>query len=135
MLTGFVMMLTIINIPLRAQIVNLYDAVKSGLLLLPLMGSTAVGSALGGAFSAKKNRTFLTLNLASVFMLVGSGLLSDLPDTISPAPRQWGYEVVLGFGIGLNLSTMTFLTSLQVEFEDHGKWTYTDAATRPVHSC
>jgi len=57
-LTGFVMYLAVVNIPMRASIVNLYDEVKSGILLLPLMGATAVGSAVGGALSAKRNRTF-----------------------------------------------------------------------------
>jgi hypothetical protein len=114
------MLLVIINIPLRAQLVNLKDAIGSGVVLLPLMGSTAVGSALGGAASAKKNNTFWTLNLASIFMLVGSALLSTLPDTVNPVPKQYGFEAILGFGLGLSLSTMTFLTSMQVEFEDHG---------------
>ncbi|GFF35577.1 hypothetical protein IFM46972_04597 [Aspergillus udagawae] len=119
MLTGFVMLLVIINIPLRAQLVNLKDAIESGILLLPLMGSTAVGSALGGAASAQRNNTFWTLNLASIFMLVGSALLSTLPDSVDPVPKQYGFEAILGFGLGLSLSTMTFLTSMQVEFEDH----------------
>ncbi|KAL3479547.1 MFS general substrate transporter [Aspergillus californicus] len=118
-LTGFVMLLIIINIPLRAQIVNLKDAVASGILLLPLMGGTAVGSAIGGAASAKRNNAFWTLNLASIFMVIGSASLSTLTDSVDPAPRQWGLEAILGFGIGLSLSTMTFLTTMQVEFQDH----------------
>ncbi|KAF5864307.1 hypothetical protein ETB97_008085 [Aspergillus alliaceus] len=118
-LTGFVMLLTIVNIPIRAQIVNLKDAIGSGILLLPLMGSTAVGSALGGAVSAKKNNTFWTLNLASIFMLIGSALLSTLPESVEPVAKQYGFEVILGLGLGLSLSTITFLTSMQVDFEDH----------------
>jgi hypothetical protein len=77
------------------------------------MGAMAVGSALGGALSAKKNLTFWTLNAASIFMLIGSGL--------SPAARQWVFEVILGLGLGLNLSTSTLMTSLQAEFEDYCK--------------
>jgi hypothetical protein len=122
LLTGFTLHLSIISIPLRAQIVNVYDAIKSGLLLLPLMGAMAIGSALGGAMSSKKNLTFWTLNAASVFMLIGSGLMSTIPGTLSPAARQWGYEVILGLGLGLNLSTSTLMTSLQAEFEDYSKY-------------
>ncbi|KAI3055433.1 hypothetical protein CBS147352_2886 [Aspergillus niger] len=118
-LTGFVMLLVIVNIPLRAQIVNLKDAVASGILLLPLMAGTAVGSAIGGAASAKRNNAFWTLNLASIFMVIGSASLSTLTDSVDPAPRQWGLEAILGFGIGLSLSTITFLTTMQVEFQDH----------------
>ncbi|KAK4154959.1 MFS general substrate transporter [Chaetomidium leptoderma] len=117
-LTGFVMYVAIVNIPMRAQIVNLYDEVRSGVLLLPLMGATAVGSALGGAFQSKENRTFWTLNAASIFMLVGCGIMSILPDTVDVAAKQWGFEVILGFGIGMNLSTATLLTSLNADFQD-----------------
>ncbi|KAK3300902.1 major facilitator superfamily domain-containing protein [Chaetomium fimeti] len=117
-LTGFVMYLVIVNIPMRAQIVNFYDEVRSGVLLLPLMGATAVGSALGGACSSKQNRTFWSLNTASVFMLVGCGIMSILPATVDVAARQWGFEVILGFGIGMNLSTATLIPSLNADFQD-----------------
>ena len=114
------MMLTIINLPLRSEIVHLYDAIKSGVLLLPLMGSIAVGSALGGAASARHNNLYWTLSGAGVLMLIGSALLSTLGDSIAVEGKEWGFPVLLGLGLGLNLSTTTFLTSLQVEFEDHG---------------
>ncbi|AEO70627.1 uncharacterized protein THITE_2132082 [Thermothielavioides terrestris NRRL 8126] len=117
--TGFVMMLTIVHVPFRAEIANLYDAVKSGILLLPLMGSMAVGSALGGAASTKRNNTWWTLVISGILMLVGSALLSTLTDTSSPEPKEWGFQVILGLGLGLNLSTATFITSMSVEFEDH----------------
>ncbi|KAH6636358.1 hypothetical protein F5144DRAFT_619703 [Chaetomium tenue] len=118
-LTGFVMYLVIVNIPMRAQIVNFYNEVRSGVLLLPLMGATAVGSALGGAFSSKQNRTFWSLNAASIFMLLGCGIMSTLPDTVDVAARQWGFEAILGFGIGMNLSTATLIPSLNADFQDY----------------
>jgi len=121
-LTGFVMYLAVVNIPMRASIVNRYDEVKSGILLLPLMGATAVGSALGGAMSAKENRTFWTLNVASGLMLVGSGVMAMVPGTVEVASRQWGFEVLLGLGVGMNLSTSTLLTSLNSEFRDFGEF-------------
>ena len=123
-LTGFVMYLAVVNIPMRASIVNLYDEVKSGILLLPLMGATAVGSAVGGALSAKRNRTFWTLNVASGFMLVGSGVMSMVPGTVEVSSRQWGFEVLLGLGVGMNLSTSTLLTSLNSEFQDFGEFLF-----------
>ena len=120
-MTGFVMFLAIVHIPIKAQIVNLYDAVKSGILLLPLMAAMAVGSMVDGALSAKENNTFWTLNAASILMLMGSGLLSTLGETLKPESKQWGFEVLLGIGLGLNMASATFITSLQVPFEYHGK--------------
>ncbi|KAK4232826.1 MFS general substrate transporter, partial [Achaetomium macrosporum] len=130
--TGFVMMLTIINLPLRAEFVNLYTAVKSGVLLLPLMGSVAVGSGLGGAASAKRNNTWWTQIVSAILMLVGSALFSTLTDAKSPEPKQWAFQVVLGLGVGLSLSTTTFITSLSVEFEDHAPEELSDFYASPV---
>ncbi|OAA47799.1 Major facilitator superfamily domain, general substrate transporter [Metarhizium rileyi] len=118
-LSGFVLLLTIINIPLRSQIVNVYGPVKSGALLLPMMGGGAAGCALGGGLSLRRNNIFPVLIVASIMIAVSSGLLSDLPETLEPAPKQWGIEALLGLGVGLKISSTTFLSVLQVDFEDH----------------
>lgn len=119
-LSGFVLLLAIINIPLRAQIVNLYGPVKAGALLIPTMAGGALGCALGGGLSLRKNNTFPVLVAASVIITIAAGLLSDLPSAIKPPAKQWGIEVVLGLGVGLKISTTTLIAVLQVEFEDHG---------------
>jgi hypothetical protein len=121
-LTGFVLLLAVVNIPLRAQIVDVVSAVKSGLQLLPLVGSCALGSALGGGASFRKNHAYLTLNLASALMLLGCGLLSTLPESGVRTKAHLGYEFIMGLGIGISLSTMTLMTSMQVLFIDHGKY-------------
>ncbi|KAJ4153604.1 hypothetical protein LMH87_010086 [Akanthomyces muscarius] len=118
-LSGFVLLLAIINIPLRSQIVNLYGPVKAGALLLPMMGGGAAGCALGGALSLRRNNTFPVLVAASAILTIASGVLSRLPDGIKPPAWQWGLEVVLGLGIGLKISSTTFLAVLQSSFEDH----------------
>lgn len=119
-LSGFVLLLAIINIPLRSQIVNLYGPVKAGALLLPMMGGGAAGCAIGGALSLRRNNTFPVLVVASVIITIASGFLSNLPDAIKPPPRQWGLEAVLGVGVGLKISSTTFLAVLESSFEDHG---------------
>lgn len=120
-LGGFVLLLAIINIPLRSQIVNIYDPVKAGVLLLPMMGGGATGCALGGAASLRRNNTCPVLILASVIITVACGILSSLSGDFDPQPRQWAAEVILGIGLGLKISSSTFLSVLQSEFEDHGK--------------
>jgi hypothetical protein len=121
-LTGFVLLLAVVNIPLRAQIVDVVSAVKSGLQLLPLVGGCALGSAIGGGASFRKNNAYITLNLASALMLLGCGLLSTLPESGAHTSLLLGYGFIMGLGIGISLSTMTFITSLQVLFVDHGKF-------------
>jgi hypothetical protein len=100
--------------------VDLNSPVKSGLRLLPLVGATAFGSLFGGGASAVKNLTFYTMNAGTALMLVGTGLLSHLPADGHHINAQYGWEVLLGLGLGMSVSTATFMNSLEVEFLDHG---------------
>ena len=86
-----------------------------------MVGGSALGSAIGGGVSSKKNNTYITIKAASAFMLLGSGLLSTLPTSGQHTKAQLGYEFILGLGIGISLSTMPFVTSMQVLFIDQGK--------------
>jgi hypothetical protein len=120
-LIGYVQFTAIFSIPLRAQIVDLNTPVRAGLRLLPLVASTACGSIVGGGSSAKKNMTFYTMSVGVGLVILGSGLLSSLPGDGHQVTAQYGYEVLLGLGLGMTVSTATFMNSLEVDFVDHGK--------------
>ncbi len=55
---GFPYFVILYNLPIRFQVVNEMSALSAGIGLLPMLGSTAVGSMIGGIISGKKNRTF-----------------------------------------------------------------------------
>ena len=112
--------MAIFHIPIRAQITELYDAVQSGLLLLPLLGSSAVGAASAGIISHRKNFTFWVMGMSSILMIVASVLLSQLPESTSSLPAQRGYLAILGLGAGMNIATTTLLAALHSEIENHG---------------
>jgi hypothetical protein len=122
-LVGYVQFTAVFSIPLRAQIVDLDSPVKSGLRLLPLVSATAFGSLFGGGASAKWNFTFYTMSIGCALVVIGTGLLSSLPSDGHRTDAQYGWEVILGLGIGMTVSTATFMNSLEVEFEDHGMHT------------
>jgi hypothetical protein len=120
-LTGYVQFTAVFSIPLRSQIVDLSSPVKSGIRLLPLVSATAFGSLFGGGASAKRNLTFYTMSIGTALMLVGTALLSyALPADGSHTNAQYGYQAILGLGLGMSVSTATFMNSLEVEFIDHG---------------
>lgn len=125
LLTGYVYTSTIINIPIRGQIVNILSAVEASIRLVPLLGASAVGSFVAGAASFRKNNTFWTLSIACCFMMLGSGLMSTLDITVYTQAKQYGYEVLLGFGIGLTFSTTTIIAGLNTQFIHHGKYLHT----------
>lgn len=83
-----------------------------------MLGSTAFGSFLAGALSSKRNNTALTLIASSCLQLVGTGLLSTLSDVTTEIKAQYGYQVVLGLGIGLSLGSATIMTSVQASRAD-----------------
>lgn len=114
MLTGFPYIALSIIIPERFQIVNRESVLMAGLHILPLLGACAVGSFLGGAISSKRNNTSFTLIGASSLQLLGVGLMSMLTGPDASVSAQYGFQVILGLGVGLSFSAATVMTSILV---------------------
>jgi MFS family permease len=79
-----------------------------------MLGATAVGSFIGGAINAKKNLTFYTLIASSTLQVVGIGLMTTLNNVATDVSAQYGFQVLIGFAVGLCFSAGTVLTSLHV---------------------
>lgn len=120
-ITGFPYYVVIYNIPLHLQIVNGKSPLMAGLGLLLLLVSTATGSMLGGAVSSKKDLSFYTLTVGSCLLTLGVGLLSTVADGSAIDPRIYGFEVFVGLGFGLSVSTSSILAAIRCEIKDHGK--------------
>jgi hypothetical protein len=116
---GFPYFVIIYSLPIRFQVVNEMSALSAGIGLLPMLGSTAIGSMLGGLISGKKNRTFETLIVATCFMTLGTGLLSTLSPTLAAEPKTYGFQVLTGLGFGLTVSTVSMLAALECDIRDH----------------
>jgi hypothetical protein len=120
-LTGFPYIVSVIMLPERFQIVNGASSLMAGVYLLPLLGSSAIGSYLGGAISSKRNNTSYTLIASSLLQMAGCGFLSTIGNKVDIMPRQHIFEFVLGLGIGMSLSTATIMTSVQAKHGDLGE--------------
>ena len=116
---GFPFFLIIYSFPIRFQVVNEMSALSAGIGLLPMLGSTAIGSMLGGLISGKKNRTFETLIVATCLMTLGAGLLSTLSPTLTAEPKIYGLQVLTGLGFGLTVSTVSMLAAFECDIRDH----------------
>ncbi|KAI1176682.1 major facilitator superfamily transporter [Nemania sp. FL0916] len=119
MFMGFPYILVTYAFPIRSQIVNGKDALISGLMLLPMLGSSAIGSGLAGKFNATKDRTCETLGIATGFMTLGCGLLTTISGSVNIEAKALGFLVFIGLGFGLSVSTTTMLASLQSSVRDH----------------
>lgn len=105
-------------IPERFQIVHNDSALKSGLKLLPLLGSCALASFVAGAASRKRNNTSVVLVVCSALQLLGTGLMTMIVKPDSSNATLYGFQAIVGFGIGLCFSAATTAVSLQVSKED-----------------
>ena len=113
----------IVNIPQRSQAVNGLSPVRAGLALLPLLLTSPFATAISGVLTAtlKIPPVYLIIS-GAVLQLVGVGLISSLPiGTKSISPKQYGYEVIMGLGFGMVLSTILTMAPLVVSKRDTRK--------------
>jgi hypothetical protein len=116
---GFPFMMMVYAFPLRAQAVNGKQPLEAGVLLLPMLGSVAVGTVLGGAFNAKKNFIPETLTVAGCLMVLGLALETTLSMGPDLEPKALGLLVFIGLGFGLSASTSTMMTVFEAPIREH----------------
>ena len=118
--TGFVYFSVIYSLPIHFQIVYQKSALAAGIALLPMLGSAAIGSMLGGVLSGGKRNNIFPVNMAAVaLMALGSGLLSTV-SSLAVQTKVYGFQVLIGLGFGLSISSITMLAILESSSADHG---------------
>jgi MFS family permease len=88
-----------VQLPQRFQNVNFTTAERAGILLLPTTLMTAVGAMVGGLASNKIHAEYVLI-AASALVCVGTGLLGSLPTSSAIWPGTYGYEIIMGLGLG-----------------------------------
>ncbi|KAK4206747.1 major facilitator superfamily domain-containing protein [Rhypophila decipiens] len=118
--TGFIYVALVIKIPERLQVMYGETSVWAGIHLLPMLGSCAVGSTLGGAISKKKNLTSQTLVLATFIQVLGLGLLYGVssPDPQTEKRYLFGFTAIYGLGIGLCFAACTMIAGIEARNDD-----------------
>jgi len=97
---------------------------RAGLALLPLLLTSPFAAAASGLLTSNfKIPPFYLILVGSLLQFVGLGLTCSLPTgSFSISPQRYGYEVIMGLGFGLSLSTLLTLAPLLVEESELGKW-------------
>jgi len=99
----------VVELPQRFQIVEGNSPVAAGVKLLPVMVASAAGSLISGAINSKRNATPYTLICGSFFQLLGFGLMITIGDQQTTLPQQYVFQIFLGLGFGLVVSTVTIM--------------------------
>lgn len=121
LLGGFPYFVVIYALPLRLQVVNERSALLAGVSLLPMLGSVAIASALGGYIHRKRERIFGTLLAGSLFMVIGSACLSTLENAVAVPAKMYGFEVFMGLGFGLMVSTVSLGAMIEADTLDRSQ--------------
>ncbi|KAI1466940.1 major facilitator superfamily domain-containing protein [Daldinia caldariorum] len=129
---GFPYMLVIYAFPLRLQVVNGKSSLIAGVMLLPMLGLSAVGSLLAGAINGKKDRIFETMFVATCLVVLGCGLLSTLSSSPELEQKALGFLVFVGLGFGMVVSTATMVATFHSSIRDHGEFSAIKSFSKPV---
>lgn len=118
---GFAYLATLYAVPLRLQVVNGKNPITAGLMMLPMLGGTGVGSALTGMFSKKQNRLSETMIFATAMVTLGLALETTVSDSPDVEPKFLGFLVFIGLGYGMITSSATMFTAIESPIPEHGK--------------
>ena len=116
-LAGVPFFVTIIQIPQRFQIVNGTSTLEAGVRMLPFILGVPISTAFASISASKlKMPPIYLFALGCVFQSVGTGLMSTLP--VDMGPKDYGYEVILGLGLGLNIGSVIIVTPNLIQGKD-----------------
>ncbi|KAK0100589.1 hypothetical protein ONS95_007046 [Cadophora gregata] len=118
LLAGFPYFMVIFALPLRLQVVNGKSQLVSGVALLPMLAAVAITSSIGGMVNSKRDLIWITLLAGSLFMVIGCACLSTLSDVPQVQAKMYGFQVFVGLGFGLMVSTVSLGASLESELRD-----------------
>lgn len=107
-----------IPLPQRFQGVNQTSAERAGILLLPVTLLTPVGAIISGGVMGKLIAAEHMLIISAAVVSVGVGLISSLPVDASFWVGTYGYEIIIGLGLGLASPPYYYLLYTSVEEKD-----------------
>ncbi|KAK1256478.1 hypothetical protein MKX07_008737 [Trichoderma sp. CBMAI-0711] len=112
-LVGYPHLLLIFSFPIRMQIVSGKSPLIAGLMLLPMLGTVAIGSMVSGKINSAKDHLSGTLRCGTWMMALGFVLLPTIKGSEDDA-KALGFLAFAGFGFGLFTAAATNVISVDV---------------------
>lgn len=112
------------QLPQRLQVTNALSPIDAGVRVIPFSLAAPVGSVISSSLAngAKIPPVYMII-FAAVLQVIGFALLSTLPFSHSVPASQYGYQVIAGFGCGINISMLILLTPFCVQQRDKCMYT------------
>ncbi|OJJ46498.1 hypothetical protein ASPZODRAFT_166742 [Penicilliopsis zonata CBS 506.65] len=107
LLSGVPFVTLVIELPLRFMSINGKSGLDSGIAILPFTLALAFGSAITGSITSKgRVPVIAVLFAATLFQILGMGLLYSVAVTAHLPASIYGYQFLAGLGTGLSLTTL-----------------------------
>lgn len=106
-----------VQLPQRFQTVNFTTAERAGILLLPCTLVSPLGAMIAGLATKKVAVEYVLITAAAV-VCIGTGLLGALPTYSHVWPGTYGYEIIVGLGLGLSSPPGYMLLSTSIAEKD-----------------
>lgn len=116
-LLGMPFYVIFVQLPQRFQTVNFTTAERAGILFLPCTLVSPLGAMVAG-LAAKKVATEYILILSAAIVCIGTGLMGSLPTHSYLWTGIYGYEVIIGLGLGLSSPPYFMLLATSIAEKD-----------------
>ncbi|KAJ5683637.1 MFS general substrate transporter [Penicillium macrosclerotiorum] len=117
---GMVFFATMFIVPQRFEIVNGLSSFDAAVRFIPFTVFSPVGSMLSPTLGkAFKIPLMYLLIMGSAVQILAFALLGTLPNGYDIPTRQYGYQILAGFGCGINIPLLTLMTPFATEKRDH----------------
>ena len=114
---GAVLYTLVYFLPIWVQAIKGASAWQSGMMLIPLLLSMIVASIIIGILVTVFGYYVPAMITSSIFMSIGTGLLTTLQTTTSPS--KWiGYQVLFGAGIGMGMQQPLICAQTVLKLQD-----------------
>lgn len=128
-----VLYVVVVNLPQRFQVVNSLSPLDTGVRLLALTLSLPVGN-IWTVLLIQKLRVppFILMIAGGALQLLALGLLFSVSTDLAVPSALYGYEVILGIGVGATIGSVVLMATLIFEQRDMGVSTLTFFPSQPT---
>ncbi|KAI0169916.1 major facilitator superfamily MFS-1 [Hypoxylon sp. FL1284] len=110
---------TIFQLPERFQLVYGLSSLDAGVRLIPFSLAVPLGTGLASGIASKyRVPAMFIIVVGSCTQVVGFALLATVPNTLTIPPRIYGFEILAGFGAGMNYTPLLLIVPRTVELRD-----------------
>ncbi|KAI1361575.1 MFS multidrug transporter-like protein [Xylaria arbuscula] len=111
--------ISVYQLPQRFQLVNGLSGLDAGVRLIPFTLASPVGTGFAASVAGRlKIAPIWIIITGAALQVVGFSLLGTLPRTLDILPRTYGFEIIAGFGCGMNLALLFVIIPNVVDDRD-----------------